>query len=258
VNWYDGRIASFDTETTGVDPEADRIVTASLVSVGGGEPTVASRWLVNPGIEITEGATAVHGITNEHAREHGQPAPGAIGEIAFGIRRVIREGWPLTVYNAPFDLTMVDRECRRHRIDPPDWSKLYVIDPFVIWKWADRFRRGSRKLTAACECFGVELGAGAHDADLDALAVARLAWRMFHPAEGKPLVQGRHPEIIARRAFWKTIKGSLIALQDAQRGWQAEQAEGLRLHFEGKGEIEKAATVRVGWPLVPYVAEVKA
>jgi DNA polymerase III epsilon subunit-like protein len=258
VNWYDGRIASFDTETTGVDPEADRIVTASLVSVGGGEETVASRWLVNPGIEIAEGAAAVHGITNERAREHGQPAPSAIGEIAFGIRRVIREGWPLTVYNAPFDLTLVDRECRRHHIDPPDWSKLYVVDPLVIWKWADRFRRGSRKLTAACECFGVELGAGAHDADSDALAVARLAWRMFHPAEGKPLVQGRHPEIIARRAFWKTIKGSLIALQDAQRGWQAEQAEGLRLHFEGKGEIEKAATVRVGWPLVPYVAEVEA
>ena len=37
-NWYEGPLASFDTETTGVDVEHDRIVTAALVvqeSAGG-------------------------------------------------------------------------------------------------------------------------------------------------------------------------------------------------------------------------------
>jgi DNA polymerase-3 subunit epsilon len=256
--WYDGRYTAFDVESTGTDTEEARIVQSATISVGGGEPTRSSVMLIDPGVEIPEAASEVHGITTERARAEGQPAAGAIMTIRNGLVAAIKAGRPITIYHAPFDLTLVDRECRRYGIDPPDWSAAFIIDPLVIWKWADQYRRGPRTLAAACECFGVELGADAHDAGSDALAVARVTWRMFHPIEGKPLVQGRHPEIIARRAFWKTIRESLPALQDAQREWQAEQAEGLRLHFEGKGEIEKAATVRVGWPWIPYGAGVEA
>jgi DNA polymerase-3 subunit epsilon len=256
--WFDGRYTAFDCETDSVDTEEARIVQSATISVGGGEPTRSSVMLINPGVEIPEAASEVHGITTERARAEGQPAAGAIMTIRNGLIAAIKAERPIIIYNAPFDLTLVDRECRRYDLEPPDWDSAYIIDPLVIWKWADRFRRGSRNLAAACECFGVELGADAHDAGSDALAVARLTWRMFHPVEGKPLVQGRYPDVIARRANWKTIRESLPALQVAQRGWQAEQAEGLRLHFEGKGEMEKAATVRVGWPWIPYGAEVRA
>lgn len=251
MSWFDGRLALLDTETTGVDPETDRIVTCALITVGGGESSVASHWLINPGVPIAEEATAVHGITNERAKEKGVPAPGAIGEIAFGVRTVIRQGLPLIVANAPFDLTMLDRECRRHGIDPPPWDELNVIDPMVIDRWADRYRRGSRRLGALCEHYGVELGDDAHDAGADALAAGRLTWRMMRKSD---LVQGRHPELVARRAFWKSIRDDVDLLQSAQRAWKKEQSDGLRLHFEGKGEHERAASVRGDWPLVPFKA----
>ncbi len=64
-----GRWAAFDTETTGVDVEIDRIVSAALVvqDAPGLRPRV-TRWLVNPGVPVPEAATAVHGLTQEHVQ----------------------------------------------------------------------------------------------------------------------------------------------------------------------------------------------
>lgn len=252
--WYDGRMVSFDVESTSVDVETARIVQAHMAYVGGGKDTRTADVLIDPGVEIPDEAAAVHGITTERARIEGVPAPGAIAQLAFALRQVIAVGVPLVAYNVPYDVTVMDRECRRHMIDPPDWSRALFVDPLVIWKWADRFRRGSRNLAAACECFGVEL-TDAHDAGADALAAVRVAWRMMHKTD---LVQGRHPEIIQRRAFWKSIRENLPELQRVQASWYAEQASSLRLYFEGRGEHEKAATVREDWPLVPYVERVEA
>ena len=49
--WYEGPLAAFDTETTGVDVEGDRMVSAALVVQDGpgGRPRV-TRWLINPGM----------------------------------------------------------------------------------------------------------------------------------------------------------------------------------------------------------------
>ena len=67
--WYDGPLAAFDTETTGIDVERDRIVSAALVvqETPRSAPRV-TRWLINPGVEIPEAATAVHGLTADHSR----------------------------------------------------------------------------------------------------------------------------------------------------------------------------------------------
>lgn len=77
--WFNGPLLGFDTETTGVDPRHDRLVTAALVfrPASSDAPTrtqdTVSTWLANPGVEIPAGATAVHGITNEVAKTHGAP-----------------------------------------------------------------------------------------------------------------------------------------------------------------------------------------
>lgn len=75
--WYEGPLAAFDTETTGVDVENDRIVSAAIVvqDAAGTRPRV-SRWLVNPGVPVPPGATEVHGLTDEHLQLNGRwPAP---------------------------------------------------------------------------------------------------------------------------------------------------------------------------------------
>lgn len=243
--WWDERLVSFDVESTGVDVEQDRIVTAAVVAVGGGlEPQTVS-WLLDPGIEIAEGATAVHGITTEHAVQNGQDAWVGIADIAQALGEVIERGAPIVDYNAPFDLTMLDRECRRYGVEPPPLELARVIDPLVIGKWLERYRRGSRKLSAVCAHYGIELGDDAHDAGADALAAARLAWWMGAKAN----FVARHPEVIAGRSEWKRVRGDLDALHASQVVWAAEQARGLRAYFEGRGEVERAASVREGWPL---------
>lgn len=74
--WYEGPLAAFDTETTGVDVEGDRIVSAALVIQDGPDARPRStRWLVNPGIPVPAGATAVHGLTDEHLRSNGRWPP---------------------------------------------------------------------------------------------------------------------------------------------------------------------------------------
>ena len=68
TTWAD-RLGVFDLETTGVDVEMARIVTA-CIAVLDADGAVVQRWdwLADPGVEIPEAASAVHGITTERAR----------------------------------------------------------------------------------------------------------------------------------------------------------------------------------------------
>jgi DNA polymerase-3 subunit epsilon len=248
--WADGRLLTFDVETTSVDVETARIVQAAQVYVGGGQPTDSTVLLINPGVSIPEEATAVHGITDEMAAD-GMDACAAVDELSVMIEFAIGDGIPLVAYNARYDLTILDRELRRYGLQVPDWSALRVVDPHVLDKWLHRFRRGSRKLADVCAHYGVELGDGAHEAGADALAAARLAYVLAKRAN----FEARHPEVIAGRAEWKRIRGDLDALHAAQIRMAADQARGLRDYFERQGKAEEAASVSEDWPLIPVREE---
>jgi DNA polymerase-3 subunit epsilon len=200
----------------------------------------------DPGVPIPEEATAVHGITAETLEvRQAMDAPAAMDELAIMIDHAISEGVPIVAYNARYDLTILDRELRRHGLVVPDWQNARVIDPHVIDKWLHRFRRGSRKLVDVAAHYGVDLD-DAHDAGADALAAARLAYVLAKRAN----FEARHPEVIAGRAEWKRIRGDLDALHAAQVEWAAEQARGLRAYFAGQGKTEEEASVSEDWPLI--------
>ncbi|MGE4427120.1 MAG: exonuclease domain-containing protein [Solirubrobacteraceae bacterium] len=233
MSWHQGRLAAFDIETTGIDVETDRVVTAAVSIVGGGLPTESFDWLVDPGVEIPEGATAIHGITTEHARTNGRPAPEAIEEIVTLLTAQVTTSVPIVAFNARFDLTCLDREARRHGIVPlvdriggPD--ALLVVDPFVVDKQIDRYRRGKRTLGAVCEHYRVPL-TDAHAADADALAAARVAWRL-----GQQIPQLQQFE--------------LGALHREQIAWADEQARSLQEYFRREGRDER---IEGAWPIVP-------
>jgi len=80
MSWHTDPMVAFDLETTGVDPETARIVTATIVRIHGAEVT-SREWLVNPGVDIPAGATAIHGVTTEHARASGGFPPVAAAQI---------------------------------------------------------------------------------------------------------------------------------------------------------------------------------
>ncbi|WP_156721516.1 exonuclease domain-containing protein [Streptomyces apocyni] len=232
--WYEGPLTAFDTETTGVDVEHDRIVSAAVVVQDrtDARPRV-TRWLVSPGVPVPDGATAIHGLTDDHLRCNGRwPAP-VMEEIARKIADETATGRPLVVMNAPFDLTLLDRELRRHRNASLghylETRPLCVLDPRVLDKHLDRYRKGRRTLADLCELYGVELS-GAHDAAADAqasLEVVRALGRRF-AARLDDLTPG---ELHARQAVW-----------------HAAQARGLQAWFARSGSQE---AVDPAWPLRP-------
>lgn len=227
--WHRGPLLALDTETTGPDPDTDHIVTATCAWIAPGPPVAVDvdTWLINPGVPIPADAAAVHGITTEHAQVHGRPPAEALTEIAAVLARAIAQGVPLVAYNAAFDITVLDREFTRHGIDL-DLTAALVVDPRVLDKEVDRWRNGRRTLTAVCQHYRVRLDA-AHDATADALAAARVAWRI---AETHPRMQMPLPDLHA-----------------AQAAWRAEQAEDLERHFT---DIGKPRPVAREWPLLPW------
>lgn len=235
--WYLGRLAGFDTETTGISVDRDRIVTACVVQCGGNQPAASATWLSNlDGQPIPEAATAVHGITTEQAHSEGRPAAEVIEQIITALTAVALSGIPVVAMNASFDFTILDREARRHGVQPLTETvgdDLRVIDPFVLDKKIDPYRRGKRTLTALCEHYKVPLD-GAHDAAADALAACRVAWRIGQ----------REPELGA---------ASLDFLHDKQTDWAREQAESLADYFRNTpGKEDRAKYVRGDWPLIPH------
>lgn len=233
--WHLGRMAGFDIESTGIDTETARIVTACIVQVGGGMSISPANWLADPGVEIPAGAAAVHGITTEHARAKGRPAAEVVAQLIESLETTITgTGTPIVAMNARYDLTVLDREAERYNIEPlaarvPD---LKVIDPYVIDKQVDRYRSGRRTLTALCQHYDVRLDA-AHSADADAVAACRVARRQAT----------RYPQLADM---------TLDELHTAQVGWAAEQAASLQEHFRKK---DPAAVVEGAWPLIPRQKE---
>ncbi|MER5946142.1 3'-5' exonuclease [Streptomyces sp. NPDC001904] len=232
--WYEGPLAAFDTETTGVDVESDRIVSAALVvqDVAGARPRV-SRWLVNPGVPVPPGATEIHGLTDGHLQRNGRwPAP-VMEEMGRALAEQAAAGRPLVVMNAPFDLTLLDRELKRHRasslVQYLENRPLCVLDPRVLDKHLDRYRKGRRTLTDLCAHYEVEL-ADAHDAAADAQAALDVV------------------RAVGRRFATRLERLSPAELHTLQAVWHAAQARGLQAWFARSGTPE---TVDPAWPLRP-------
>lgn len=175
--WVAGPYAAFDLETTSADPFTARIVTATIVEVGAAGVLAERHWLVDPGVEIPAEAAAIHGVTDEKVQAEGVRADIAVYEIASAVAAIFERGVPLVAFNAAYDITVLVRELDRHC--EAELRIGYVLDPLVLDRALDRWRSGKRRLADVCAAYGVPQEA-AHSSGGDALAAARLAWRMAH------------------------------------------------------------------------------
>jgi DNA polymerase III subunit epsilon len=208
--WFES-LGVFDLETTGVDVETSRIVSAHVgVIDGSGQSLECCDWLADPGIDIPSGASAVHGITTERAQAEGRPACDVVAEIVAAIRELFARGLAVTIYTAPYDLTLLNREAVRYGITPLA-APAPIVDPLVIDRAVDRYRKGKRTLEAAASVYGVVLS-DAHDARADAVAAGRVA---------QAIATQHHAEFGA----------DLAALHQLQVGWCAEQAANFQQYM---------------------------
>lgn len=218
---------AFDTETTGTDVRSDRIVTACLVELG--EKGVADEraWLVNPEIDIPDSAAEVHGITTEVAQRDGQDYSEGYAELRDALETAWANDKCVIAYNGSFDLSVIHFEGLR--LGYPALQVGTMFDPFVVWRALEKYRKGKRRLEDACQRFQVSLD-GAHDATEDALAAARVAWRMLH-AE---------------------YTGQLAAMSTTDlMKWQADQHELRQLDFQDylRRNGKDPSDVSTAWPL---------
>ncbi len=202
-------MAAFDIESTGVDVETARIVTAAFIVIGPTGVIERRTWLADPGVEIPAGATEIHGITTEHARAHGHPAAEVLTEIAAAIERAWGDygdnAVPLVGMNLAYDLTVLQRELARHGLGELEIGP--CLDVFVIDRAVDTYRKGPRRLADLARHY-LPPGAikrmeeeRAHDAAGDALAAARVMYMLArHPRYGPGLQAMTLPQLQAWQA----------------------------------------------------------
>lgn len=265
MSWYREPMLAVDTETTGVDVEADRIVSAAAILVGSGGAK-ARTWLANPGIDIPEGATAVHGITSEHARTNGAPAEAVVEELVTALAEAVTAGVPLVGHNVVYDLTIIDREARRHLGTGlydvfGQHAQLAVVDTMVLDRYTAPFRRrvsetqGPYQLRTTAETYEFAWDdEAAHGALYDALMAARIAWKIGAIAE-KP--RDDRPGWVQRLRInhFSALTGmTVMELHQSQILWAAEDAAGFQQWLRTKapeGKRDVAAVIDGTWPLRP-------
>lgn len=248
--WHQQPVLAYDVESTGTNPHEDRILQAALVEVPVGARPRGHTWLLNPGIEIPQESIDVHGLTNDHIAEHGTDPHDAILDIVGRLALALGRGIPVVAMNAAFDLTFIEAETRRHDI-PTLTERLTngirpIIDPGVLDKHGHPYRKVNggckdgcgaedKKLVGLCLHYKVA-HTGAHDAQADALAAARL-W---------PRILDAYPD---------KFRGiGLAGLHQGQVKWRWEQQASLRAYFDRNGTEHDGC--QGDWPVLRAPQEV--
>lgn len=160
-----------DLETTGLDPENDRIVEIGLVKVhpDGQRESLCER--VNPERDIPETAARVHGIrTEEVCGLFGKPR---LKERIHDLLEFMGDSDMAGFNSLAFDTPLWLKECGRCGVAFPMQGR-HQVDVRNIFRvkettW-DRFLMGKRTLAAAVRHFCGKDLPGAHAADVDANA----------------------------------------------------------------------------------------
>jgi len=223
-------LVGFDTETTGISTERDRIVTTALVHRAADGTVREQAWLINPGVEIPSTATAVHGITTEQAIAQGVQPAQALEEIAAELAAALAAGVPVLGFNAAYDLRILEAELARHGLvglaTRLGQAVAPVIDPLVIDRAVDRYRKGKRTLSDLMAVYGVAESDALHDATVD----VRASIAVFDA------LVANYPAVNAQ---------PLDQLHQWQKAEHRQWAQRLNEFFKSKG---RAADVDTTWP----------
>jgi hypothetical protein len=126
---------------------------------------------------------------------------------------------------------MLQAEAARLGLAQPDWSRLLVVDPFVVDWGIQRGSLGQRRLIDVAAYYGVPLDK-AHDATCDARAARDVAIELG----------ARHPHVGT---------STLVDLMATQRRWFAARASEWHAYADLKG---RPLDDPDGWPLAGYTS----
>lgn len=154
-----------DTESCGGNKN-DEIISLAVVRLHDGKPMFNSLLRPSSDVKFNWYATKVHGITE--AKLVGQPTIVDVYDEVYDLLH----GKMVAAFNHTSDKRMMEQTFNKHSLDKPD------INWYCIMKAYKNFTQSSAvtNLTSACQEMNVK--AGTHDALDDALAAARLIFRI--------------------------------------------------------------------------------
>jgi DNA polymerase-3 subunit epsilon len=177
--WHEGPLAAFDLEATGVDTRSARIIEVGLFRFepdGSSVPLVDR--LVDPGVPLPAKVTSITGIEQADLTARGGDPADVLTETRAAIVGLVDEGVPIVVYHATYDWPLLANELMRHGLEGlPDVPPAILVDPLVLDRHVDRYRKGKRTLGVVADHYGVPLE-GAHRAAADAAATVGVARRI--------------------------------------------------------------------------------
>lgn len=106
-----------------------------------------------------------------------------VAEILAALSDLFSRGVAGAIYNASYDLSLLAHEARRYGLEPLD-NPAPVVDPLVLDKAVEKYRKGTRTLEATALHYQVS-PIDAHTAGADAVAAGRVAQALARtfPAE---------------------------------------------------------------------------
>jgi DNA polymerase III epsilon subunit family exonuclease len=245
--WADLRVAALDVETTGFDPEHERIIEIGIVTLERGE--VVDRWgaLINPGKAIPAEVKDLTGISQEDVDD--KPP---FAHFAAEIQRRL-QGVGLCAYNLAFDRSFIDAELKRAGL--PGWpSDAPTLDPLIFARELQR-EHSSKKLGDVAERLGITLE-NAHRAVDDAEVAGRVMFA-FAPQLPESL-----QDVLILQAQWEVQQDKATSMwrrNDVDRGpsaaFQAVAALGARAVGLGPGYLygEELDPLRAIYLSVPEI-----
>ena len=152
-------IAFIDLETTGISITNDRIIEIAIVKIAADGTRLVQRKLINPGMAIPAGSTAVHGITDEMVKD----AP-SFKQVANECKQFM-DHCDIGGYNSNrFDIPMLIEEFLRAGIEFSTEGRKFVDVQKIFHKMEER------TLSAAYKFYCQKILEGAHSAEADAQA----------------------------------------------------------------------------------------
>ncbi len=138
----------FDTETTGLDPEHDRVIEIGGVELDNKFPTGRTfHVFINAqGRKVHPEALAVHGITDEFLTD--KPVFSQVVEEM----SALFDGAKWVAHNASFDMGFINAEYARLGLSPVDPGR--VIDTLALAR--RRHPMGPNSLDALCKRYGID------------------------------------------------------------------------------------------------------
>jgi DNA polymerase III subunit epsilon len=173
------RFVVLDTETTGLDPRRDRIITIGAIAVRGGDILLDDAFEVMCRLDYNRASVTVHGITRDETRDAFEEPDALLHFLAY-----LRDG-VIVGHHIGHDIQALNAACSRHfgielrnrSLDTMDLAlRIHAAGAFGHMAMAQGF-----SLDALCEMFSIPPH-DRHTAGGDAFVTAQVFQRLLRYA----------------------------------------------------------------------------